>query len=109
MANEARREHRKGNSARSPREDAVFKKALTAVALTAELVACAPTSPAVPAAQGGGPGEDRPTHSSSIAPSTFLIPGTDQPVTDQSAVIAGGAFRFTDAHVAASSAQTLPR
>jgi hypothetical protein len=57
----------------------MFNKAFTAIALTAALAACAPTTPAIvktviPTAQGDGPNEDPSAHSSSTTSSTFLIP-----------------------------------
>lgn len=71
----------------------MFKTTLTAVALVAVLAisACA----------------DSTFYSS--APSTFLIPGTDHPLTDQSTVFSARTFRFADTYVAFGSAQKLPR
>jgi len=42
-------------------------------------------------------------------PSTFLIPGTDHPLNDQSTVFSAGTLPFADTYVAFGGAQKLPR
>jgi hypothetical protein len=45
----------------------------------------------------------------SRTPSTFLIPGTDHPLNDQSTVFSAGTLPFADTYVAFGGAQKLPR
>jgi hypothetical protein len=69
----------------------MFKTTLSAIVLVTPIVTAN--------AAFAGPGQTP----SSRTPSTFFIPGTDQPLADQSAVFSDGTIDLTDRHIASSS------